>query len=251
MIGKKLGRKPRAFDTRIKKMKTIVAHLPVAPATVNWTKGVKKFGMMLNDTLGDCTCAAVFHARQIWTENTGIENTQPDAEVLKLYEAACGYNPKDPNTDQGGVEQDVLKYLLNKGVPLADGTTDKILAFVEVDQKNLNEVKLAVSDFGLAYIGIEVPGNIFKPNGDPLAVWDYVPNASSEGGHAIIIVGYDAVGFTVISWGELYKMTYAFFNHYCDEVYAIADKNWIAKTGKTPLGMTLAQLEALMTEIKE
>ena len=45
-------------------------------------------------------------------------------------------------------------------------------------------------------------------------------------------------------------MTHSFFAKYCSEVYAIGDKNWIAKTGKTPLNMPLADLETLMKEIK-
>jgi hypothetical protein len=248
-----LGRKPRAFDPRVKRMGAVLASMPLpsVPAEVNWTKGIKNFGMMLNDRLGDCTCAAVFHARQIWTANTGVESTEPDAMVLKLYERACGYNPADPNTDGGGVEQHVLSYLYNTGIPLADGTVDKILGYVEVNHGNLPEMKIAINEFGLAYLGIAVPTSIYDANGTPLSVWDYVPNAQIEGGHAIILVGYDAGGFTFISWGQLFKMTWAFFANYCEEAYAIVDKNWIAKMGKTPLGLTTSQLEALMREIKE
>lgn len=249
----KMGRKARTFDPRVKRLKSWfkTASLPAPPPKADWTNGVKDFGMMLNDQLSDCTCAAVYHARQIWTMQTGKEITEPDANVLKLYENSCGYDPNDPNSDQGGIEQDVLKYLLNSGIPLSDGSTDKILGYVEVDQTMIDEVKLTVSEFGVAYIGIEVPKNIFGKNGQPLQTWDYVSGSKTDGGHAIVIVGYDDSGFTVISWGSLYKMTYAFFAKYCVEVYAIVDKNWIAKTGKTPLGLSLADLETLMKELAE
>jgi hypothetical protein len=250
----KFGRQARKFDPRVKHLGAVLAQhpaLPAVPAEANWTHGIKDFGMMLNDTLGDCTCAAVFHARQIWTANTAVESTEPDAMVLKLYEKACGYNPADPNTDGGGVEQHVLSYLYNTGVPLADGTVDKILGYVEVNVQNHTEVKITINEFGLAYIGISVPNSIYDASGEPLQVWDYVPGSDIEGGHAIILVGYDPTGLTFISWGGLYKMTWAFFDNYCEEAYAIVDKNWIAKTGKTPLSMTMQQLEDLMKEIKE
>jgi hypothetical protein len=45
-------------------------------------------------------------------------------------------------------------------------------------------------------------------------------------------------------------MTWSFFQRYCDEVYAIVSKDWIEASGKTPLGMDLAQLETLMHELR-
>lgn len=248
----KFGRQARHFDQRIPKLKSMVKKMPVPPASVDWTKGIKQFGMMLNDKLGDCTCAAVYHARQIWTANASSEDTQPDADVLSLYEKACGYNPNDPSTDMGGVEQHVLKYLMNKGIPLANGGVDKIAAFAEVDPSHLDEVKVTVNEFGVAYIGIAVPQSIYNETGNLLHVWDYTdPNSKILGGHAVVLVGYDANGFTFISWGQLFEMTWAFFQAYCEESYAIVDKTWINSSGKSPLGLTLAQLESMMNGLRE
>ena len=100
----------------------------------------KNLGMMLNDTLGDCTCAAFYHAIQVWTFNAtkgkSIE-TEPDSDVEKLYELACGYKPAQGGEGPGGNEQHVLKYLLTKGAPMGPNgqTTHKIDAFVEVDPR--------------------------------------------------------------------------------------------------------------------
>lgn len=246
----KLGRKPRAFNPAVKTLKALAPHvaLAVPPPAANWTKGIQNFGMMLNDQLGDCTCAAIGHARQIWTANASVENTMPDADVLKLYEAACGYVPGDSSTDQGGVEQNVLSYCVRNGVPLPQGV-DKFLGFVEVDHTNLNEVKLTIQEFGCAYIGIQVPESIYDAEGNVQKEWGYVLNSPIEGGHAIILVGYDETSFTFISWGQLYKMTNPFFQRYCDEVYAIVSQDWINSQGKTPLGITLEQLEAISKEL--
>lgn len=246
----KLGRKPRTFDPRVKHLKAMVPHLPVAPLAADWTRGITQFGPMLNDQLGDCTCAAVYHARQIWTANNGGEITEPDADVLKLYELACGYVPGDPSTDQGGVEQRVLTYLLNQGMPLSNGAVDKILGFVEINHKIQNEVKVTINEFGLTYIGFNVPDSIFDENNRPFPVWDYTPGASSIGGHAVVLPAYGPNGLSVISWGQVYKMTWEFFEAYCDEAYAIIDKSWINATGQTPLGLTLAQIENLMSELR-
>lgn len=250
----KLGRLPRSFNPKIMHMSAIFGarNIPVPPETVDWTKGITDFGMMMNDTLGCCTCAAVFHARQIWTANILVEQTEPDACILKLYEAATGYNPSDPSTDQGGIEQNVLSYIMNTGIPLGNGNTDKISAFMEVDPRNIQDVKVTINDFGVAYIGFGVPESIYDETGMPKTIWEYDPlHSTVEGGHAIICVGYDADYVTIVSWGGLYKMSWEFFTHYVDEVYAICSSDWISSTGKTPLGMTEDELKVLMAAIRE
>ena len=214
-------------------------------------------GMMLNDTLGDCTCAAVYHAIQVWTfraSNGKSLDTEPDADVKMLYELACGYNPKTPGEGPGGNEQHVLRYLLKKGAPLGKGgtTTNKIAAFVEIDPRNIDDVKRAIIDCGVAYIGFPVPANIVPPNAEPPAVWTVDPsNPKIVGGHAVVLAGYDAKGARVISWGHYYTMTWDFFSTYVDEVYALADQDWIEATGKTPGGISLADLEQQMQALKE
>ena len=45
-------------------------------------------------------------------------------------------------------------------------------------------------------------------------------------------------------------MTWAFFAEYVDEAYAIADSTWINGGGKTPGGLTLAELEQQMQALK-
>ena len=99
----------------------------------------------------------------------------------------------------------------------------------------------------LVYIGFNVPQYIVPTNGTPPAVWD-VENTNTQivGGHAVVLPGYTAAGARVISWGQYYTMTWAFFAKYVDETYAIADNSWISSGGKTPGGLTLAELEAQM-----
>jgi hypothetical protein len=66
----------------------------------------------------------------------------------------------------------------------------------------------------------------------------------------VILAGYDAKGARVISWGQYYTMTWAFFGQFVDEVYAIADVSWIEAKGMSPGGLTLAQLETQMKALK-
>ena len=249
---RRFGRNPRAFNPRVPHLSSFLAGqiLPPPPLSVDNTAGMPAdFGMMLNDNLGDCTCAAYYHARQVWTFRAqGTEVTEPDTDVDELYEQACGYDPTQPGEGPGGNEQDVLTYLLNTGAPVGTGQQrQKIFAFVEVDPRNNDDVKRTIYDCGVAYIGFPVPSNL-SPD-DP--VWDYdVASPMTDEGHAVILAGYDENGAVVISWGQRYKMTWAFITNLVDEVYAIADGAWIASGGQTPAGMTLAQLEAQMQAIK-
>ena len=65
----RLGRKCVKTDSRTLRLAKYTADLPTPPASSDWTKGITQWGMMLNDTLGDCTIAGLGHALQVWTVN--------------------------------------------------------------------------------------------------------------------------------------------------------------------------------------
>lgn len=252
--GFKLGRTPRSYDPRVPHMSALLAGQtpPAPPPSVDYTSGLPaNLGMMLNDTLGDCTCAAFYHALQVWTAHANPPMlTEPDSDVERLYEKACGYKPAQGGEGPGGNEQHVLTYLLKHGAPAGPTGAGKlkIAAFVEVDPRNTDDVKRTIYDCGVAYIGFQVPAFLMPPAAPPARVWDVQPGADNSivGGHAVVLAGYDDAGARVISWGSYYTMTWAFFGAFVDEVYAIADASWIAAKGTSPAGLTLAQLEIQM-----
>jgi hypothetical protein len=229
----KLGRLPRAYNPGVPHLSALLAGktlLPPPPSVNYVPSGVSRFGMMLNDRLGDCTCAAFYHARQIWTAHAGPMQTAPDVDVKLLYEKACGYDPNVPGEGPGGNEQHVLTYIHKSGAPIGpDGPpVDRIMGFVEVDPRIVDDVKRTIVNSGVAYIGFNVPANILPADAEPPEVWTVAPgNPQIVGGHSVVLPGYDASGATVISWGRLYKMTWDFFATYVDEVYAISDAAWV------------------------
>lgn len=255
----KLGRKPRIFNPAVPHMSALMSsrdrrHIGPPPATADYlSKLPNDVGMMLNDQLGDCTCAGIYHALQVWTGNVAQMQTNADVCVQRTYEMFCGYDPNNPGSDQGGIEQDVLKDWQVQGVPLTvGGTSNKLAAWLEVDPRNIDDVKRTINDCGLCYIGFDVPENILPADGSPPPnVWSIDPNAQIIGGHCVVLGAYDDAGAGLISWGNpRFKMTWDFFRQYTSEAYALVDEDWVDATGKTPLGMSLTDLTALMAALK-
>ncbi len=196
-----LGRLPRSYDPRVPHMSAAArrtARRPRAGERATTRQGCRPTsGMMLNDTLGDCTCAAFYHAMQVWSFNAGGKRwtREPDADVEKLYILACGYNPRAGGEGPGGNEQHVLTYLLKKGAPIGPQgqTGHKIAAFVEVDPRNTDDVKRAIIDCGVAYIGFNVPQYIVPHRGAAAGRSGTSSNTNNAivGGHAVVLAGYD------------------------------------------------------------
>ena len=129
---------------------------------------------------------------------------------------------------------DILKYWKNLGF-----NGHFIDSFVETNLNNIQEVKSAIYLFGGIYIGLALPNS--SQNQD---VWDLVVNdTGSLGGHCVIIVGYDKDYLYCITWGQVKKMTYDFFNTYCDECYSILSKDWVNSNDISPMGLDLITLE--------
>lgn len=232
---------PRRDHRMLRLAKYLPAKLPAVPSSVDWTEKMSfPAGQMLNDELGDCTCAALGHAIQVWTANASTEVTVPDSAVLAAYEGACGYNPNDQSTDQGGIELDVLNYARTTGVG-----GYKIDAFASLQPENRDHIKLAIDLFGLAYIGVALPVTAQGQDEWTVALGakdDATPG--SWGGHAVIVPAYDAHGLTVITWGEKKRMSWDFWDVYCDESYALLSKLWAPAGANAPVGFNYAALMA-------
>lgn len=244
-MNRKLGRKAVKTDSRTLRLRLYLgAGLPTPPPTVNWTKGNVNWGAMLNDQLGCCTIAGVGHAIQVWSANAASEVTVPDSTILSYYEQWDGYTPDDPSTDQGGIELDVLNAWKKYGF-----SGHSLIGYADPSVSNIVEVRTAINLFGGVYIGMNVP-NFVMQNPNPGTVWDVVSDDGGiDGGHAVFVAGYDAGTFTFISWGQVFKMTTAYWSKYVDEAHALLSADWLAAKG-APNGFNLQQLQTDLAAIR-
>jgi hypothetical protein len=239
----KLGRKALKTDSRTPRLaRYLAAEIAPAPVACDWTKGIQAWGMMMNDTLGCCTISACGHAVQVWSANANsTEITVADSDILEAYEVWDGYVQGDSSTDNGGIELDVLR---NWKANTFAGNALSLWADPNV--KNVGEIRQAIALFGGLYIGVSLPLTAQTQQG----TWDFVPDdgsgdsaSGSWGGHAVFVCAYDADSLTCITWGELKKMTWAFWLEYVDEAHCLLSPVWIGAKG-APSGLDLDQLTA-------
>jgi hypothetical protein len=247
----KLGKLPPRVDARTLMLgKYLESTLPPPPAAQDYGKQVTAqalkgketaWPMYGNDTLGDCTCAAVGHMIEVWTANASKLTEVPNAAVIELYRH---FNPG--KEDNGCNLLDVLSWWRKTAV-----SGHKIEAFAGIEPKNHTQAKDALQLFGSIYIGLSLPNFTVPDNVDPLTIPWAVPPTGATGanapnpanGHCVPAVAYDERNLYIITWGKLKAMTWGFYDAYADEAYAVLSPNWLIGHKQSPPGFDMATLK--------
>lgn len=235
----KLGKLPVRVDVRTLRLRQYVdlGELPAAPAALDLSAGVPDWPMYGNDRRGDCTTAAAGHMIEAWTEAaTGSATEVTETAVIKAFDAV---RVVDPATgEEGAVELDVLRYWRKQGIG-----GHRIGAYAGVATHDQALVRSAAWLFEGLYIGLALP-----LTAQTQEVWDWTGSLSgpaapgSWGGHAVDVVGYDDTGLAFVTWGSLRRMTWPFWERYCDEAYCILSSDFL-EGGRAPNGFDRAALE--------
>ncbi len=250
----KLGKLAARHDPRTLLLASyITAALPTPPASFDLTAKVgSSWGMMDNDQIGDCTCAAAGHLLMEWTANAGKKMFTPsDKQIVAAYSAITGYNPVTGANDNGANEIDVLNYWRQSGI-----AGHKIGAYAALEPSNHTHIMDSVYIFEGCYIGLSLPlsAQAQVQNHQPWSVPPGGPTGDGQpgswGGHAVPVVAYDARTLTVVTWGALQAMTWSFWDAYCDEGYAIISNDYLNGQEQAPQGFSLQQLQADLADVK-
>jgi len=235
----RFGKHPPKVDYRTLRFKTyLTSALAPPPPSVNvlqrvydklgTTNPATLFPMDGNDTLGDCTIAALAHADTIYHGLVKAPaKIMHQKAVVKLYEHLTG------GVDSGLNELDVLNYWQSNAV-----SGDKILAFTAIDVKNHTHIEQAIQLFGGVYLGFQVQQNCVQEF-DAHQPW--TPGPLTNEGHAVFAVAYDQNGVTVLTWGNTQLGTWAWWDECVDEAYAILPPE--AKNPNFAPGFDIAQLQ--------
>jgi hypothetical protein len=235
----RLGKDAAVSDSRTLRFSAYFGHgPPVAPVSVDWGDKVHVWPMYLNDKYADCTSAAAAHMVQAWTASAGHETAPSDAAVLDFYRHFTV-----PGANNGCSALDALKYWRNQGLG-----GDRILAFTQLDLRNIQAVKDTIALFGGCYLGLILPKFAVVAADRAAVPWttragSRTGNAAPDprGGHCIAAVGYDADNVYAISWGRRKLMSWQFYVDYADEAFAVLSPQFL-KHNTAANGINLAQL---------
>jgi len=214
----RFGKHPPKQDYRTLLLKNYFgANLPAPPTDYDVLASVYEqldindpavlFPMDGNDTMGDCTIAAVAHAITVYEGLIGNSSIMDVQAVTKLYYKLTG------GIDSGLNELDVLNFWQSNQV-----FGNQILAFVKIDPKNHVHIQQAIQLFGGVYLGFQVQQNCIQ---DFDAGQPWTPGSLTQDGHAVYAVGYDQSTVTVLTWGNTQKGTWEWWDECVDEAYAI------------------------------
>jgi hypothetical protein len=251
----KFGRKPAVF-TRRTLLSAFVMHRHLAnlgppPAnSADYTTAVERavggpnnWGALGNDQYGDCVEADEGHYLMLRTANASSIVVPTTEQVLALYSAETGFNPNDPNTDQGTDETGDCQYMVSTGL-----LGHKASATGMVDPTNMALMRWCIQLFGACKIGLNVPQSAIDQfnAGQP---WAQVPDDGGiAGGHDVPLVRYYADGsFDCITWGQRQRILPNFLAPsagYLEEAHALLFPDFITSTGNTPAGFNLTMLIA-------
>lgn len=221
--------------------------LPAAPVQCVYGGDVSTWGMMDNNKICNCTCAAAGHLIMEWTATNGDMVTPTDQDIINAYAAITGYDPATGANDVGSGVKEVLDYWRKTGI-----AEHKILGYAALEPQNHQHIMQSVYLFGGCYVGLSLP-----TTAKTQLIWDVPPTGiqddgakGSWGGHVVPVIGYDANGLTIVTWGAIKTMTWAFWNAYSDESYAIISMDFTT-TKTAPNGFDLASLEQDLTELSD
>jgi hypothetical protein len=218
----KFGKRPARRDRRNIAFAELVLSAPTLPAEYDFDERYVAVPtpMFANDVHGDCVIAGRAHQtlRFEYLEQKRLLAIR-DADVLREWRRENG------GGEAGLVVLDSLKSWRTSGWKVGRASY-KIAAFAEVDRARPAEVQRAIFMQVGVGIGLTLPYDaITRFNSG--RIWDVTKGPGGEpdpqAGHYVYCPGYTRQGPVCVTWGRRQTMTWAFFERFCDEAFAMID----------------------------
>lgn len=244
----KLGKTPARKDAVTLRLKDYVVMVK-PPATYGHGGIIPSSGwqMLGNDNYGDCVLAGGAHETMLWNAEAGSIVTFDDNSVLSDYSAITGFNPDDPNSDQGTDMQIAASYRKKTGLKDAQGKRHKVGAYLAITPGSPVEFKQAMYMFSDVGVGIQFPASAMVQF-NAGKTWTVNAKSKIQGGHYVPAIGYSSRYVYLITWGKMIRATWGFINRYCDEAIVYLSPEML-KNGVSLEGFNLSQLQADLKQI--
>jgi hypothetical protein len=218
--------------------------ITLPPAAESW-KGPNDagfdYGMLDNDTLGDCTFAGVVHLTMAICLLLGVTPPDPTGDAVGQAYLAFTHGQ-----DTGCAMTDVLSALVKTGILGVD-----VVGWAPCND-TLPELWSIVQTFGAAYIGSQMPAIAQQQfgAGDPWDLTDTTEDNNIEGGHCTVVVAFDQAAemAQLITWGRRQLVTFRWLARYMDESYAVIPRQ--VETAGSLDGMNWAALQTAMSALR-
>ena len=239
---RKLGRKPARRDARVPRLAAVAPILPPAPPTCTaYVDAVGSWILGANDRVGDCTCVAPANVILALTTLAQAPKRLDDKTILGFYSSVTGYDPADPSTDEGAAVEDVLAAWHKRGLG-----GDRLDGFASLPLDNRDRFREAIAHLGPVDLGVNFPEGWMQA-----AIWDVATAGPSiAGGHCVAAVGYTEAGPLVVSWGQVFTLTWAGWDAYVDEAHVLLSRDGLRASGKDAEGVDWVALEGFMTSMQ-
>ncbi len=212
-------------------------------------------GMLGNDRIGDCTSAGIGNHLHTTAALGGFDVAVTPDDAVRFYSRSTGYVPGNPNTDNGGVEVDVLTTAARDGYALETQALFPIWG--SADPSDLNGIRNIAAGLSAAYLGVQLAtADMWEDqDGNLPPVWDTDSPADhgdltpgSAGGHCLLLWDYagtdDTDLVTLLTWGSKQKATWRWVRSRIMEAHGLAWGQLHAPGGLYPAGDDWAALVA-------
>jgi hypothetical protein len=198
-IAGKRGRKPSPPTPELRL--ALFAPAPsTPPPTGDVTGGIVDWGMLGNDTYGDCGPAATEHYRMAKAGSVTVSPAATDAYTENLYfEYGKAQGEPGEQPDQGVDNLTWLTWLFDNGY---------IEGFARLDPSKPDEIRQAMINFNGVIIGCSLTDDAEAEfEATPPQPWNITPKdlPDPNEGHDILLVAYDADSWTLVTWAALQR----------------------------------------------